>query len=95
MLTMRLLKRLILLLLAYSIACCWMGYLPIQRSRSASSYPLRVFHKEGSSLTSVANQLADAGVLSNSRLFILLARMKGMASFVKAGDYEFRSQLAA
>ena len=40
-------------------------------------------------MTSVANQLADAGVLDDARLFILLSRIKGLASSVKAGDYEF------
>jgi UPF0755 protein len=86
---MRTLKRLIIFLLAGGLLVAgWITYqfnAPVQ----LPVVPYEFSIKQGSSLTSVANQLADAGVLSHSRLFILLARMKGMASFVKAGDYEF------
>ena len=52
--------------------------------------PYEFSMKQGSSLKSVANQLADAGVLQECRAFsFLLSRMNGLASSVKAGDYEF------
>ena len=44
--------------------------------------------KSGSSLKSVARQLADAGVLHDSWSFVLLSRVMGNASSLKAGDYE-------
>ena len=86
---MRTLKRLIIFLLAGGLlAAGWITYqlnAPVQ----LPVVPYEFSIKQGSSLTSVANQLADAGVLDDARLFILLSRMKGLASSVKAGDYEF------
>jgi len=86
---MRTLKRLIIFLLAGGLlAAGWITYqlnAPVQ----LPVVPYEFSIKQGSSLTSVANQLADAGVLDDARLFILLSRMKGLASAVKAGDYEF------
>ena len=88
-LPMRTLKRLIIFLLAGGLLVAgWITYqlnAPVQ----LPVIPYEFSIKQGSSLTSVANQLADAGVLDDARLFILLSRMKGLASSVKAGDYEF------
>ena len=50
--------------------------------------PLQFDLKKGSSLTAVAHQLADAGVVSYPVLFVLLGRMLGKAGSVKAGNYE-------
>lgn len=86
---MRTLKRLIIVLLAGGLLVGgWVTYqlsTPVQ----LPLVPYEFSIKQGSSLTSVANQLADAGVLDDARLFILLSRIKGLASSVKAGDYEF------
>lgn len=44
--------------------------------------------KSGSSLRNVARQLADAGVLSDAWSFVLLSRIMGHASSLKAGNYK-------
>ncbi|TDI82249.1 MAG: endolytic transglycosylase MltG [Betaproteobacteria bacterium] len=44
--------------------------------------------KSGSNLRSVASQLANAGVLPDAWSFILLSRVMGHASSLKAGDYK-------
>ena len=82
---MRTLKRLIIFLLAGGLLVAgWITYqlnAPVQ----LPVVPYEFSIKPGSSLTSVANQLADAGVLDDARLFILLSRMKGSGIIRKGG----------
>jgi len=47
----------------------------------------------GSSLKAVATQLAAAGVVEQPELFVLLARLRGDSTKLKAGNYEFGRSL--
>lgn len=85
---MRKLKRLLyLIIIAVFLFTGWVAYRlnsPVQ----LPSLPYEFSVEPGSSLKIVANQLADAGVLPDAWSFILLSRLMGVASSLKAGDYE-------
>jgi UPF0755 protein len=48
---------------------------------------------EGASLTGVAQQLAEAGVISRSSYFVLLGRLMGAQREIQAGDYAMRTSM--
>jgi UPF0755 protein len=48
----------------------------------------------GSSLKKLAEDLENAGIISNARLFALYARLKGADARVKAGSYQFNDGLS-
>jgi UPF0755 protein len=85
---MRTLKRLLyLIIIAVFLFGGWVAYRlnsPVQ----PPSLPYEFSVEPGSSLKIVANQLAAAGVLPDAWSFILLSRLMGVASSLKAGDYE-------
>lgn len=85
---MHILKRMIFLVLAaVFLFAGWFVYhanAPVQLPTVPYEFPI----KSGSSLRSVAKQLADAGVLHDTWSFVLLSRLMGYASLLKAGDYE-------
>jgi UPF0755 protein len=85
---MRTLKRLLyLIIIAVFLFSGWVAYRlnsPVQ----PPSLPYEFSVEPGSSLKIVANQLAEAGVLPDAWSFILLSRLMGVASSLKAGDYE-------
>ncbi|MDN5835932.1 MAG: endolytic transglycosylase MltG [Nitrosospira sp.] len=85
---MRTLKRLIFLVLVG--VCLFVGWLAYQVNTPVRlpAVPYEFSIKPGSSLKSVAKQLTDAGVLSDAWSFVLLSRVMGLASSLKAGDYE-------
>ena len=85
---MRTLKRIILLVLASIILFAgWFAY-QIHKPVQLPVIPYEFSIEPGSSLRSVAKQLADAGVLHDVWSFVLLSRVMGLASSLKAGDYE-------
>ena len=91
---MRTLRRLIVLLfVGILLMTGWIAY-QLNAPVRLPAIPYEFSIKQGSSLTSVANQLADVGILSDARLFILLSRIKGVASSVKAGDYELTAPIS-
>jgi UPF0755 protein len=91
---MRTLKRLIVvLLIGILLVTGWLAY-QLTAPVRLPVIPYEFSIKQGSSLTSVANQLANAGILGDARLFILLSRVKGLASSVKAGDYELAAPIS-
>lgn len=51
--------------------------------------------RSGSSLRSVAAQLAAAGVIGRPEPFELMARLRGESTKLKAGNYEFSGSLSA
>lgn len=55
--------------------------------------PVQFDVRKGSTLTAVAHQLAEAGVLSQPTLFVVLGRVLGKTRSVKAGNYEFEAPL--
>ena len=85
---MRTLKRLIFLVLTGVILfAAWFVY-QVNKPVSLPAVPYEFSIEPGSSLKSVAKQLADAGVLHDAWSFVLLSRAMGLASSLKAGDYE-------
>ena len=55
--------------------------------------PVTLEVRPGSSLKTVATQLATAGVLEQPDLFVLMARLRGDSTRLKAGNYEFTRPL--
>lgn len=85
---MRILKRLILfILVAVLLLAGWFAYY-VKAPVQLPIIPYEFSIKSGSSLKSVARQLVDARVLHNDWSFVLLSRIMGSASSLKAGDYE-------
>ncbi|MDE2367017.1 MAG: endolytic transglycosylase MltG, partial [Betaproteobacteria bacterium] len=85
---MRTLKRLLYLtIIGILLFTGWVAY-RVNSPVQFPSLPYEFSIKPGSSLKSVANQLTDAGVLHDAWSFILLSRLTGVASSLKAGDYE-------
>jgi len=56
--------------------------------------PLQFDLRSGSSLTSAAQQMANAGVLDHAAPFVILARLLGAAGKVKAGNYEVHGPIS-
>ena len=52
------------------------------------STPVRFKVPTGSRFTRVATDLAQRGIIAEPRMWVLYARWKGMASSIKAGEYE-------
>lgn len=90
---LRIVKSLLLLcVLAVMVSAAGLYYyadreLPMEHS------PVTLELRTGSSLRSVAVQLAAAGVLQQPEIFVLFARLRGEAGKVKAGNYEFARPL--
>ena len=62
--------------------------------RALPRSPLQFTLKSGSSLTSAARQMTEAGVLAYPEVFVLMARMLGEAGKVKAGNYEVEGAIS-
>src|SRR5687768_6310785 len=91
---MRTLKRLIYLSLAGLLLFTgWLAY-HVNASVQLPVVPYEFSITPGSSLKSIAQQLADAGVLHDTWSFVLLSRLTGVASSVKAGDYEITESIS-
>ena len=78
---------LMLPLVCGALAAGWLvyyAYSPLQPAQT----PLQFSLKAGSSLKSAAQQMANAGVLDDPMHFVVLARLMGEASNIKAGNYE-------
>jgi len=54
----------------------------------------RVTLEPGSGLSEIGASLKRSGVISSAGLFVLAARLTGVADNLKAGDYEFRSRVS-
>lgn len=84
------------LLLAAALACgmfawgAWVLLRPVALPRVPFAFHL----PQGSSLTAAARQLGEAGLLPSPRAFTLLARLRGLAGELKAGNYELRDPLS-
>lgn len=68
----------------------WLGYYAIT-PQPLSQVPLEFSLKHGSTLKGVAKQLTAAGVLSEPWNFVVMARLLGKASAIKAGNYQLES----
>ncbi|MFA6971256.1 MAG: endolytic transglycosylase MltG [Gallionella sp.] len=80
-------RKLKVLLLTVMLACgsaLWYVYSPL----TPQTLPYEFSLNQGSSLTAVARQFEQAGLLQNSRLFVIFARLMGRAGQIKAGIYQ-------
>jgi UPF0755 protein len=85
---MRTLRRLLYLAVASTLLFAgWMAY-QVNNPVQPPVIPYEFSIQPGNSLKSVAHRLADEGVLPNAWSFILVSRLMGLASSLKAGDYE-------
>ncbi|SEP15391.1 endolytic transglycosylase MltG [Nitrosovibrio sp. Nv6] len=91
---MRTLKRLTYLALAgFFLFGAWLVY-HVNTAVQLPVVPYEFSIKPGSSLKSIATQLTDAGILRDAWSFVLLSRVTGVASSVKAGDYEIAANIS-
>ena len=91
---MHILKRITLLVLvAASLFVGWFAY-HVQDPVQIPIAPYELSIKPGSSLRTVAKQLAGAGALHDTWSFILLSRLMGYSSLLKAGDYELTESIS-
>ena len=91
---MHILKRITLLVLvAASLFVGWFAY-HVQDPVQIPITPYELSIKPGSSLRTVAKQLAGAGALHDTWSFILLSRLMGYSSLLKAGDYEITESIS-
>lgn len=79
----------LLLALAVAAALYYYAHDELRLEQSPVSFELRT----GSSLRSVAAQLAAARIISRPELFVVLARVLGDSAKLKAGNYEFTAPL--
>ena len=66
-------------------------FLLIPTSESAKEVVVEV--AEGSSLTLVAQRLADAGIITHPAYFVLLGRLTGAQRAIQAGDYALQATM--
>lgn len=92
------LKTSIQLTLALAIFAAIWGYHNFNKPRpvGADSAPDAVVVRlmSGLSLGAISDQLAQAGVIDDPRLFRWAVRLKGLGTSLKAGEYEFASVLS-
>ena len=88
---MSLIKRLLrlTLLLAVLLAAA-IGYY-VTRPLPLAAHPIEFSLNEGSSLSSAARQMQQAGALSNEWPFVWLARLLGKSTQIKAGNYQLET----
>jgi UPF0755 protein len=71
----------------------WFAY-QINASVELPVVPYEFSIKQGSSVKTIARQLADKGVLPDPWPFVFLSRVMGVATSVKAGDYEIVTSIS-
>lgn len=87
---MRLLNKLLVLILLFIVAAVgWVIYFSKQQIKLPNT-PYDLVLKHGSSLRGIAQQMVREGILAEPWTFVLLVRAQGMASDIKAGNYELR-----
>jgi UPF0755 protein len=73
----------------FSLLICGGGYALFLRQTISPPAPISISIERGSSFGAVAQRLQSAGVVSNVIGFKLLARLRGDAAAIQAGDYHF------
>jgi UPF0755 protein len=84
------LKALLLIVMLACVAVVYYAYSPL----TPSTLPLQFSLNQGSSLTAVAHQFEQAGLLDNPRLFVLFARLQGKAGKIQSGVYQLDRALS-
>jgi UPF0755 protein len=68
---------------------CWFLFVPPSKTSSTKV----VFIKKGTSLKKASEILQEEGVIKNKNFFVLLATVLGKKTKVRAGEYEFNTQM--
>jgi len=78
-----------LLLLFFIFALYWLLFVPPSKTALAKL----IFIKKGTHLKKVSEILKQEGVIKNRHFFILLTTVLGKKAKIKAGEYEFHTQM--
>jgi UPF0755 protein len=78
-----------LLLLFFIFGLYWFLFVPPSKTALAKL----IFVKKGTHLKKVSEILKQEGVIKNSHFFILLTTILGKKAKIKAGEYEFHTQM--
>ena len=78
-----------LLLLFFILVLCWFLFVPPCKTASTKI----IFIKKGTPLKKVSEILEQEGIIKNRQFFVLLATILGKKAKVKAGEYEFHTQM--
>ncbi|SEF51283.1 UPF0755 protein [Nitrosospira multiformis ATCC 25196] len=90
----KLLKRFIrVIFLGMAFFSAWVGY-RVSKPVELPIVPYEFSIEQGSSVKTIASQLAYAGVLPDAWSFVLLSRLMGVATSLKAGDYELTASIS-
>jgi UPF0755 protein len=79
----------VLLLVSGAAAVVWFGIRSLDEPLRLTA-PMRFKVNPGTSFSRVAAELAAQGVIANPRAWVVYARLHGLASAVKAGEYEIQ-----
>jgi UPF0755 protein len=79
----------VLLLGSGAAAVVWLGIRSLDEPLRLAA-PVRIKVIPGASFARVAAELAARGVIANPRAWVVYARLNGLASAVKAGEYEIQ-----
>lgn len=90
---LRLIKWLLVLLLLAVAAAGGAFYYYANSAIALQQSPLAFDLKSGSSFRSAARQMADAGAIGDPQWFVLLGRLMGDPTQIKAGNYEIESPI--
>jgi len=77
------------LLLTFIFVLYWLLFLPPSKTAS----PKLIFIKKGTNLKKISGLLEQEGIIKNRQIFILLTTILGKKTKVKAGEYEFHTQM--
>lgn len=88
---MRLIKRLLLAAIFMAVLLAVAGGYYATHPLSLPSLPFEFSLKQGSSLKAVARQLQQEGALPDDRIFVMLGRLLGKSSQIKAGNYQLET----
>jgi UPF0755 protein len=78
-----------LLLLLFIFVLCWLLFVPPSQTASTKI----IFIKKGTPLKKVSEILEQEGIIKNRRFFVFLTTILGKKTKVKAGEYEFHTQM--
>lgn len=78
-----------LLFLFFILVIYWLFFVPPPKTASTKV----IFIKKGSHLKKVSEVLEQEGIIKNRRAFVLLTTILGKKAKVKAGEYEFHTQM--
>ena len=92
-------NRLLMLLLILLVVAAGMGAITVRNNLltplEALTQPVLYEVKPGASLSGVAYDLGDIGLLPRPALFVAWGRFTGQAAALKTGEYEFQPGMSA